>query len=64
MSSQNRVKIRLVKSVITCKKDHKATVRALGLRRVGQEVVKDDSPVVRGMIHSVAYLLEVTDQVE
>ncbi|MHB0875900.1 MAG: 50S ribosomal protein L30 [Anaerolineae bacterium] len=64
MSSEKRVKIRLVKSVITCKKDHKATVRALGLRRVGQEIVKDDSAVVRGMINSVSYLLEVTDQVE
>ena len=64
MSSQKRVKVRLVKSVITCKKEHKATVRALGLKRVGHEVIKEDSAAVRGMINSVSYLLEVTDQVE
>jgi len=64
MSSEKRLKIRLVKSVITSKKDHKATVRALGLRRVGQVIVKDDSAVVRGMIDSVSYLLEVSEVVE
>ena len=64
MSDQKKVRIRLVKSVITCKRDHKATVRALGLRRIGQEVIKEDSPSLRGMLHSVGYLLEVSDQVE
>lgn len=64
MSDQKRVRIRLVKSVITSKRDHKATVRALGLRRIGQEVIKEDSPTLRGMLHSVGYLLEVSDQVE
>lgn len=64
MSGEKMVRIRLVRSVITSKRDHKATVRALGLRRVGQEVVKEDCPALRGMLRSVGYLLEVSDQVE
>jgi large subunit ribosomal protein L30 len=37
------------------------TLRALGLRRTQQQVVREDSPAVRGMIARVAHLVEVED---
>jgi large subunit ribosomal protein L30 len=37
------------------------TLRSLGLRRIGQTVEHDDSPQVRGMIHKVRHLVEVSE---
>src|SRR5680860_221173 len=42
-------------------KDHKATFRALGLKRIGHTVYQDDSPTVRGMVSKVSYALEVEE---
>ncbi len=39
--------------------DHRGTLRALGLRRIRQTVVHEDTPVIRGMVRKIAYLLEV-----
>jgi large subunit ribosomal protein L30 len=36
-----------------------ATLRSLGLRRIGQTVEVSDSPQVRGMLHKVRHLVEV-----
>jgi large subunit ribosomal protein L30 len=38
-----------------------ATLRSLGLRRIGQTVELSDSPQIRGMIHKVRHLVEVHD---
>ena len=51
------LKITLVKSTNNSIKKHKATVAALGLRKIGQSVVKKDDPAIRGMVHSVAHLV-------
>jgi large subunit ribosomal protein L30 len=64
MSSERQIRIRLIVSPIGCKKEHKATVRALGLHRVGQEVVKADSPSVRGMANAVRHLVVVSEEDE
>ena len=40
-------------------RDHGATVRALGLRRIRHAVEKDDSPTVRGMVQKVRHLVKV-----
>jgi len=53
------LKITQVKSRIDRKKDHKATLDALGLTRVGQTVYHEDTPAIRGMVEKVAYLLKV-----
>ena len=53
------LKVKLVKSPIGCKKDHRATVRGLGLRGVNSERVLEDTPAVRGMINTIAYLVLV-----
>ena len=55
------LKIKLVKSPIGKIESHKRTVRALGLRKIGQVVEKEDTPEIRGMIRTVDYMLEVTE---
>jgi large subunit ribosomal protein L30 len=36
------------------------TLRSLGLRRIGHTVEKEDTPQIRGMIHKVQHLVEVS----
>jgi len=56
----NRLEIRLVKSGICTPKDQKATLVGLGFGRLGEKVVREDSPAIRGMIRKVRHLVEVT----
>ena len=56
--------VRLVRSMIGEKQEARATLRALGLRRVNQRVERPDTPVLRGMIARVAHLVEVEDHHE
>lgn len=58
------LRIKLVKSPIGYSVRHKATVRALGLRRMNQIVEHVDSPTLRGMLAKVAHLVEIEEQVE
>jgi large subunit ribosomal protein L30 len=37
------------------------TLRSLGLRRIGHSVAKPDSPQLRGMVHKVRHLVEVSE---
>ena len=59
VASGKTLSITLIKSPIGRLKNHKASVAGLGLRKIGQTVVVEDSPSVRGMINQVAYLLKV-----
>jgi large subunit ribosomal protein L30 len=59
-----KLKITLVRSSIGYSKRHKATVRALGLRRMNQMTVQTDTPVVRGMLAKIGHLVKVEEQVE
>lgn len=54
-----KIRIKLVKSVIGCKQSHRETVRGLGLRRINHVVEVADTPQVRGMINTVHYLVRV-----
>lgn len=56
-----QVKITLVRSTIGRLKNQKATVRALGIRKMHQSVVHTDTPVIRGMINRVSHLVKVED---
>jgi len=56
-----RLRITQVRSVIHRPKDQKATVRRLGLHRLGETVVKDDRPEIRGMIAKVRHLVKVEE---
>ena len=49
------------KSSIGYSKPQKGTIRALGLRKLGQSVEHKDTPVIRGMINKVSHLVEVQE---
>ncbi|BBG29121.1 MULTISPECIES: 50S ribosomal protein L30 [Zymobacter] len=54
-----KIKVTQVRSAIGTGKKHQATVRGLGLRRIGHTVELEDTPAVRGMINKVNYLVRV-----
>ena len=56
-----KVKIKWVVSFISCTDDMRQTIRGLGLRRMHQVVVRQDTPETRGMIHKVRHLVEVVE---
>jgi large subunit ribosomal protein L30 len=60
-ASEKTIRITLVHSAIGYSKRHKATVRALGLRRMHQTVEQVDTPSLRGMLAMVAHLVEVEE---
>ena len=57
----NTIKVTLKKSTIGCRKDQIATVEAIGLKKIGQTVEKNDTPQLRGMIFKVKHLVEVSE---
>jgi large subunit ribosomal protein L30 len=56
-----RIKIRLTRSTIGTLPKQKATVRSLGLRKIGSTVEQEDIPAIKGMIKAVAHLVTVED---
>ncbi len=59
MTTQQTVKVQLVRSTIGCKESHRATVRGLGLRKLNSQRTLEETPAVRGMITKVRYLVQV-----
>jgi large subunit ribosomal protein L30 len=57
--SEKTVTIKLVRSPIGCKVDHRATVRGLGLRKMNSTSTLVDTVEVRGMINKISYLVQV-----
>lgn len=57
-----KIRIRQVRSSIGTKSGHREVLRGLGLRRIRHEVVREDTPAVRGMVNKVRYLLEVREE--
>jgi large subunit ribosomal protein L30 len=55
------LKVTQVKSVIGSKEGHKRTVRALGLKRIRDSRVHEDTPQIRGMVHKVQHLVEAEE---
>jgi large subunit ribosomal protein L30 len=60
-STDKTLRVTLVKSPIGYQKDQKATVRALGLRRMNQTVEHNDSPAVRGMLNKINHLIKIEE---
>ena len=56
-----RLKVQQNKSTIGCKKNQRDTLRSLGLKRIGDVVVKDDRPEIRGMVNTVRHLVTVEE---
>lgn len=58
---QSLLRITWVKSAIGYSQRQKDTIRALGLRRLGQSIERPDNPAVRGMVNSVSHLVKVEE---
>jgi large subunit ribosomal protein L30 len=56
------VRVTLVRSPVGYSKEHKATIRALGFKRLHQTVEHADSPTLRGMLYKVAHLVEIEEK--
>jgi large subunit ribosomal protein L30 len=55
------LRITRIRSTIGGKQNQADTLRSLGLRKIHQQVVREDSPVVRGMVAAVAHLVTVEE---
>ena len=56
-----KLKVTQVRSTIGCKQNQRATLLSLGLRKIRQTVERDDTPQIRGMIHTVRHLVTVEE---
>jgi large subunit ribosomal protein L30 len=56
-----QLRITYVKSSIGYSERHKATIRTLGLRRLHQSVIHEDTPTVRGMLAKVNHLVQIEE---
>lgn len=59
MADNKQLKITLVRSTIGCLKSQKATIEALGLKKINQFKIHNDSATLQGMIAKVAHLVKV-----
>ena len=55
------MRVTLVKSTNSCKADHRATARGLGLKWTNHSVDVVDTPATRGMVEKISYLVKVVD---
>ncbi len=53
------IEVKLVKSLVGCKKDQIATAKALGLKKIGDVTVQPDNPATKGKIFKISHLVEV-----
>jgi large subunit ribosomal protein L30 len=56
-----QVKVTQTKSKIGALRNHQETLRTLGLKRIGDSVVRDYTPEVEGMVRTVAHLVRVEE---
>ena len=56
-----QLKVTQIKSIISEKQSQRATLRSLGLKRIGQTVVRPDDAVNRGYVRTVAHLVKVEE---
>ncbi|HEY4225260.1 MAG TPA: 50S ribosomal protein L30 [Pseudolysinimonas sp.] len=57
----SRLKVTQIKSVISEKQNQRDTLRSLGLKRIGDSVVREDSKANRGYVRAVAHLVKVEE---
>ncbi len=56
-----KLRITYVRSSIGYSERHKATIRTLGLRRLHQSVIHEDTPTLRGMLAKVNHLVRIEE---
>ncbi len=61
MANKKMMTVKLVASPAKRIEAHKACVRGLGLRKIGQTVQVEDTPCTRGMVKQVSYLVKVEE---
>ena len=59
-----KIKIRLIRSTIRSLPKQRATVRALGLRKIGSVSVQEASPAILGMIRTISHMVKVEEVAE
>jgi large subunit ribosomal protein L30 len=59
MATKPTIKIRCKHSTIGCTVSQRATMKALGLRKIGQLVEREDTPSVRGMVRKISHLVSI-----
>lgn len=57
----SKIKVTLKKGLVGRPADQRGTVRALGLKKIGQTVEKEDRPEIRGMVFKIKHLVEVEE---
>ena len=63
-STEGTIRIRQVRSTIGTIREHREVLRGLGLRRIRHEVVRQDTPAVRGAVAKIRYLVEIVENPE
>lgn len=61
MTAAKKIKIRYAHSIIGCTEAQRATLRALGLRKIGQKVERIDTAAIRGMVRKIPHLVVVEE---
>jgi len=56
-----KIKVRLVRSTISALPKQRATVRSLGLRKIGSSRVQEANPAILGMVKTVSHLVSVEE---
>jgi len=64
MAEQKKLKITLVKSPIGAVPKHRATVQAMGLRKLNKTIVLPDNAATRGQIQQIRHLIKVEEVTE
>ncbi|MCC6543395.1 MAG: 50S ribosomal protein L30 [Nitrospirae bacterium] len=59
-----KIEIKQVRSGIGTPEKHRLTIKALGLRRIGHTVLREDTPEIRGMVWKIKHLVEVSEGVD
>ena len=59
-TTNKKIQIKLVKSLIGCSEAQKKVAKALGFTKKDQTVEHEESPVIMGMVNKISHLLEVT----
>lgn len=57
----SKLKITQIKSGISTKPNHRETLRSLGLKRIGDTVIKEDRPEFRSMVQTVRHLVTMEE---
>jgi large subunit ribosomal protein L30 len=60
--SSKKLRIRQVRSPIGCERWQREVLRSLGLRRIRDEVVREDTPAIRGMAAKIPHLVEIVKE--